>query len=312
MNQRKRIGWAIVCLCVACFACVLCVGAASGVTITETVNIAQANKNMEGHGYSWQNRYDILTLDGIHLDTTADYGLRLPKNCTVVLKGDNYIKAGRYAMSAAGTVTFKGSGSLTLEAGEIGFYIYAEDGTQKVRLLDGTYEIHAGDYGVFSNAADFSFVDGTMQISVDNEDGAAVSGRIVNLLGGSFTANNTVDASHILNVEGTNLDINANKPALSGKNLTIKDIALTSAGASIDEYADQTQLSGKSTAKRVRPSVIFGENVNGVVDYVCLAIAIAGIAALVLVPVLRKKKKSAELLARLEKENPDAAAALKR
>ncbi len=315
MNKRKRNGWVLVCLCVACVACLLCiaVGAASGgVTITETVNIAQANKNMEGHGYSWQNRYDILTLDGVYIDTTADYGLRLPKNCTVILKGDNYIKASRYAMSAAGTVTFKGSGSLTLEAGEIGFYIYAEDGTQKVRLLDGSYEIHAGDYGVFSNAADFSFVNGTMQVSTDNEDGAAVSGRIVNLLGGSFTANNAVTASHILNVEGVNLDITAQKPALSGKNLTIKDIALTSAGTAIDEYADQMQLAGKSTAKRVRPSVIFGENVNGVVDYVCLVVAILGIAALVIVPVLRKKKKSAELLARLEKENPDAAAALKR
>lgn len=312
MNKRKCISWLVTLVMIVCMVPLTASAADGGVTITETVNIAQANKNMEGHGYSWQNRYDILTLDGIRLETTSDYGLKLPKNCTVVLKGDNYIKASRYAMSCAGTVIFKGDGKLTLEAGEIGLYIYAEDGTQKVRLLDGTYEIHAGDYGVFSTAADFSFVDGTMNITVDSADGAAVSGRIVNLLGGSFTANHAVEASHILNVEGINLDITAPVAALSCKNLTVKDIALTSGGSTIDEYADQTQLSGKSTAKRVRPSVIFGDSVSGVVDYVCLVVAVAGIAALIVVPVLKKKKKAAELLARLEVENPDAAAALRR
>lgn len=312
MNKRKCISWLVTLVMIVCMVPLTVSAASGGVTITETVNIAQANKNMEGHGYSWANRYDILTLDGIQLETTADYGLKLPKNCTVVLKGDNYIKASRYAMSCAGTVIFKGDGKLTLEAGEIGLYIYAEDGTQKVRLLDGTYEIHAGDYGVFSSAADFSFVDGSMNITVDGADGAAVSGRIVNLLGGSFTANGAVEASHILDVEGINLDITAPRAALSCKNLTVKDIALTSGGSAIDEYIDQTQLSGKSTAKRVRPSVIFGDSVNGVVDYVCLVVAVAGIAALIVVPVLKKKKKAAELLARLEVENPDAAAALKR
>ncbi len=316
MNTKRRICHLLTfCLTLALLVSVIglpVTASSANVTITETVNIAQANKNMEGHGYSWANRYDILTLDGIHLDTTSDYGLRLPKNCTVVLKGDNYIKASRYAMSCAGTVVFKGDGKLTLEAGEIGLYIYAEDGTQKVRLLDGTYEIHAGDYGVFSTASDFSFVDGSMHITVDNEEGAAVSGRIVNLLGGSFTANNAVEASHMLIVEGVNLDITAPKAALSAKNLTVEDIALTAGGAAIAEYADQTQINGRSTAKRVRPSVIFGENVNGVVDYVCLAAAILLLAALVVVPVLRKKKKAAALLARLETENPDAAAVLKR
>lgn len=312
MNKKISICWLITLVMIVCTLTIATTAASGGVTITETVNIAQANKNMEGHGYSWQNRYDILTLEDIHLETTSDYGLKLPKNCTVILKGDNYIKASRYAMSCAGTVIFKGDGKLTLEAGEIGLYIYAEDGTQKVRLLDGTYEIHAGDYGVFSSAADFSFVDGTMNITVDNEDGAAVSGRIVNLLGGSFSANHAVEASHILDVEGINLDITAPRAALSAKNLTVKNIVLTSNGSSIVEYTDQTQLSGKSTAKRVRASVIFGEDVNGVVDYICLVVAIAGIAALIVVPVLKKKKKAAELLARLEVENPEAAAALKR
>ena len=185
------------------------VSAVSGnnIVISETVDISRANVNVEGNGYSWANRFDILTLDGIHIETENAYGLRLPKNCTVVLKGDNYIKASKYALSCAGTVTFKGNGTLTLDAGEIGIYIFSETGTQKVRLLDGHYTIHAGTYGVYSAAADFSLTDGTMDITVDNPDGAAVSGRIVNLVGGKFTANNAVDASHILNIKGIALEI---------------------------------------------------------------------------------------------------------
>ena len=191
-------------------------------------------------------------------------------------------------------------------------YLYSEDGTQKIRLLDGTYEIHAGDYGVYSIASDFSFVDGSMDITVDNTDGAAVSGRIVNLLGGSFKANNAVEASHMLIVDGLDVDVTASRPVFAGKSLTVEDIALTSGGAAIEAYADQTQISGKSTAKDARPSVIFGENVPGAVDYICLVIAVLGIAAAIVGPVVHSKKKKAALLARLEQENPDAAAVLKR
>ncbi len=315
MNKNRRL-WLLTLLLTCTFVLpglLLPISAASGgVTITETVNIAQANKNMEGHGYYWANRYDILTLDGIHIDTASDYGLRLPKNCTVELHGDNYIKAAKYALSCAGTVVFKGNGSLTLEAGEIGLYLYSEDGTQKIRLLDGKYTIKAGTYGVYSIASDFSFVDGSMDITVDSPDGAAVSGRIVNLLGGQFKANNAVESSHMLVVEGLGLDITASRAALSSKNLTVRDIALTTGGTAIGEYAGENQITGVSTARKSRPSIIFGENVPGFVDYLCLTVAIAGIAAAIVGPVVVHKKKAKALLERLEKENPDAAAVLKR
>ena len=48
------------------------------------------------------------------------------------------------------------------------------------------------------------------------------------------------------------------------------------------------------------------------VDYICLVLVIAGLAALIVIPVLRARKKKAALLARLEQENPDTAAVLKR
>ena len=79
-------------------------------TITETLNLVNVTQNERGDGYQWANRYDILTLDGLRLETENDFGLRLPKSCTVVLKGTNYIKAGKYALTCSGNVSFKGNG----------------------------------------------------------------------------------------------------------------------------------------------------------------------------------------------------------
>lgn len=312
MKRIYRVLSGLLVLCLLLGTGILPVLADSPVTITTTLNIAQANKNQRGHGYEWHNRTDVLDLDGLYLDTANDYGLKLPKNCTVNLYGTNYIKAAKYALSCAGTVAFKGSGKLILDAGEAGIFIYTEDGTQKIRLLDGTYEIHAGKYGVLSTAADFSFVDGTMDITVDDTDGAAVSGRIVNLLGGTFSANNAVEASHMLTVKGINLDINADRAAFSSKNLTVSDIALTADGASVAEYTGQNTVKATSTLKRIRTSIIFGDTVNGVVDYICLVVLLCAIAAALVVPIVLHKKKAKKLIERLETENPDAAAVLKK
>lgn len=270
-------------------------GEASAETITSTLNLVNVKQNERGDGYEWANRYDILTLNGINIDTENDYGLRLPQNCTVVLKGTNYIKAGKYALSCSGNVSFKGSGTLILDAGEIGLFIYSEVSTDKIRLLEGNYQIRAGKYGVYSKAADFSFVDGKLDITVDSAEGAAVSGRCVNLVGGKFTANNSVESTHELVVKGINLDITSTRPALSSQILNIKDI-------SVENYSGEISIQAKSTEKRDRRSAIFGDSVPGYVDYILLVVAILGIAALIVVPVLRRKKKTKELYERLKRE----------
>lgn len=270
-------------------------GEASAETITSTLNLVNVKQNERGDGYEWANRYDILTLNGINIDTESDYGLRLPQNCTVVLKGTNYIKAGKYALSCSGNVSFKGNGTLILDAGEIGLFIYSEVGTDKIRLLEGNYQITAGKYGVYSQAADFSFVDGKLDITVNSAEGAAISGRCLNLVGGKFTANNSVEATHELVVKGINLDINSTKTALSAKILNITDISVT-------DYNGESTIQAKSTEKNERKSAIFGDSVPGYVDYILLAVAVLGIAALIVVPVLKRKKKTKELYERLARE----------
>lgn len=262
--------------------------------ITSTVNIATANKNQTGPGYDWQNRYDILTLNGLNIDTEDPYGLRLPKNCTVVLEGNNYIKASKYGVSCAGTVIFKGSGTLTIEAGEIGFYLISQDNTQKIRLIDGKYNVTAGKYGVYSDASDFSFVGSSMTINITSEDGSAINGRCVNLLGGTFKANAPVETSHSLVIEGLNIDVSASRAALSSKNLDMKYLSA--------EYNGENSFSAKSNAPRHRNSIIFGDSVPGWVDYILLAVLALGVAAGIFGPALRRKKKAKELYERLEKE----------
>lgn len=308
MNMiRRKLTALILVLCTVFTLCavVLPADVLADNIITKTVNIAIANKNERGPGYDWANRYDVLTLDNLHIDTTDPYGLRLPDNCTVVLKGDNTIKAAKYGLACSGTVVFKGSGTLTIEAGDVGIYLVSQDSTHKIRLIDGKYTIKAGTYGVYSEYADFSFVGETMNIEVTGENSAAILGRRVNLMGGTFTANSSVESTHELAVEGANLDITSDRPAFSAKILSIKDVAMTSGGASVEEYNGETSILGKSTAKRVRTSAVFGESVPGFVDYICLAVLAVGVAAGIFGPALHHKKKKKELYERLAREGYD-------
>ena len=288
---------------IALFVCLLPT-AASAATITTTVNIAAANKNERGDGYYWANRTDTLTLTNMHIDTEEPYGLRLPKDCEVILQGNNTVKAAKYGVSCSGTVVFKGTGSLTVEAGEIGFYLISQDKTQKIRLIDGKYTIKAGTYGVYSDAADFSFVGQSLDIDMASPDAYAISGRCVNLLGGTFKSNTPVVSSQQLVVNGVTLDINANRPAISSKNLEIKNIALTGGG----EYDGGNSISAKGLARSGSSwffKTVFDKELPIFLDFVLLFIVLGGIFALIFVPVLRKKKKTRELYERLSEEGFD-------
>lgn len=282
-----------------CLALSLCIFVApihsmAGETLKSTVNIANANKNVSGSGYDWKNRYDTLTLNGLNIETEDDYGLRLPKNCTVVLEGKNYIKAAKYGVSCAGNVIFKGTGSLVIDAGEIGFYLISQDSTQKIRLIDGKYEVTAGEYGVYSDAADFSFVGSSMKINTTDADSYAIFGRNVNLLGGKFESNSSVYASNELVVEGLEINISASSMALEAKKLTVNYLDRT--------YNGENEISAKSTAPTHRTSAIFGDSVPGYVDYILLVLLAIGVLAGVFGPAMRRKKKAKELHERLRLE----------
>jgi hypothetical protein len=273
----------------------LTLGVSAGDTVKKMVNVTDSNKNMHGPGYEWNNVTKVLTLSGVNIDTDDDYGMRIPKNCTVILKGKNYIKASKYALACSGTVVFKGSGSLTLDAGEIGLYLISQDSTQKVRLLDGKYTINAGKVGVYSDEADFSFIGEKMNVNVSADDGMAIRGRVVNMLGGKFTANAPVSATHALTLDSANVKIDAKSPALTAKTLYLENL-------SINDYNGECLIDVTSTAPIFGDSIIFGEGTPSYVDYILLVLLLGGIIAAISIPAVRKKKKAEALYKRLEEE----------
>lgn len=266
--------------------------------ITETLNIAQATRNMSGPGYVWANRTSELTLSGVNIYTDSAYGLRLPKDCTVILEGDNYIKAEKYGISCSGTVVFKGTGTLTIDAGKIGIYLISQNNTHKVRLIEGKYTITAGEYGVYSESADFSFVGKSMSINVAEKQGSAISGRCVNLVGGSFTSNTPVTASRELVVDSINLDINAESAALVSPTLKIDNIDIDGT----DSYDGQMKIKAKALKRFHAKSVILGEKYPGWSDYVILGLFAIVVAAAITLTVLHKKKKNKKLYEQLKAE----------
>ena len=270
------------------------------VVIDETVNVAAARQNMHGHGYEWANRTSTLTLDGCNIVTKDDYGMKLPGECTVILKGNNHICAEKYALSCAGNVIFKGDGTLVLEAGEYGLYLISQDNTTKVRILSGKYDITAGKCGVFSEYTDFSLAGGEITCNTAEDGGQAIFGRIVNLVGGSFKSDGSVEATHTLLCDSVDLDIKSGESALVAKKLTVRNIEFDG----MDEYAGENEVVGHATKRWHSKRILFSD-MPGWIDYILLVAVLAACAACIVLPILHKKKKTKELYERLKAEGYD-------
>ena len=301
-HAKNRILSLIICAIIALSVCIFVMPAEiiawDDMMISETLNIAEATRNMSGPGFNWANRTSELTLSGVNIYTDSAYGLRLPKDCTVILEGDNYIRAEKYGISCAGTVVFKGNGSLTIDAGKIGIYLISQNNTHKVRLIEGKYTITAGEYGVYSESADFSFIGKSMDITTKNSDGIAISGRSVNLIGGSFKANSSIVTSRELVVDSINLDISSSSQAFTSPTLKIDNIKIDGA----DEYTNQSVIKAKATARFHLKSIILGDKYPGWTDYIILGGVLIIVAAAIVLPILRKKKKAKLLYERLKTE----------
>jgi len=293
----------LACLMLVTLVPFLAQGAHAAAKITETVNISRPQKNMSGSGYYWDNRNDILTLDGLYIDTDDEFGLRIPENATVILKGKNYITASRAALTCPGSVNFKGSGSLILTSGDMGIYFYSTDDTTTARFLEGSFEITAGGDGICSEYTTLSFVGSKVEITAPAAESYAIRGRDVKLYGGKITADNGICATLSLDVLGQDLHVLAQKPALTaGKSLTLKEVSV-SAGADADSLVKTDAYNGencvqlKSTKNTLGTSVLFGAGVPGFVDVLVVLALVALIAAGIAAPFLRSYKKRKKALA---------------
>ena len=273
------------------------------VTITKSINLTNPRMNMTGAGYAWMNLDKTLTLDGLYIDTSDEYGMRIPDGATVILKGNNYIRAASYAMGIPGNVTFKGNGTLTLVGGDSGLYFYSTDDTTIARIMGGNFKITAGGVGIRSEYTTLSVTKGTFDIDVPAKDGVAILGRTLKLHGGKFTAQGSITASQNLEIRAANLSVAADRAALSAnRKLTLKDVSL-SVGDTADDlrkadgYNGENCIRMKSAANLLGESVLFGEAVPMFADILVIVALAALVAAGIGLPLLRAHRRSKRALA---------------
>ncbi|MBQ4296881.1 MAG: hypothetical protein II771_01190 [Clostridia bacterium] len=255
----------------------------------ETLDLLNVRQNQRGEGYEWANRTDTLTLRGLRIETDDRYGIRIKDGATVVLEGDNYIKASYAALDIEGSATFTGTGSLTLVAGEIGFLNPAGAKNHRVNLTGGTYRITA-PRGIVSERAEWSLTGGSLTVDATE---SAIEGRSVKILGGSLTANAPLRASNDLKISYAALELSASSPVLvSEKSLSLSGL-VTKDGktiASAADYAGENVLSAVPAKRGRTTSLLFGAAVPIYVDYLIFGAAALTVAAIIAVPRMRKKK----------------------
>jgi len=275
--------------------------------INETVSLANARKNERGEGYFWDNINDTLTLNGLNIDTTDDYGLKLPDNATVVLVGNNKITASKVALLTTGTTIFKGSGTLTLTAGETGIMLADPSTLGKVSFLSGTYKISTPGDGISSDKVKLYISGGEFEI---NSGGYAIKAPSVELNNTKLTAKGAVYSADPLVINNAAVEITANRDedALqTGKEFRLSNIKLvagpdaaSATEAEGAEYRGGAFVKTAATLKMRAYSIVFGGKVPAWVDYVAFGVAGLGVAATIAVPLLLKRRR---YLKRLEQLN---------
>ncbi len=269
-------------------------------TVTETVNVQYFDRNTSGDGYAWNNRTKTLTLTGLNLVTASDYGMRIPSGATVVLEGSNTIRAASVALAVEGEVTFIGAGSLSLSGGIYGLYGYATYPNHIARYeATGILNIAAGTAGIrFDNAKFYAEKGSVIRISVTGGGGNAIDGTVVRIQDCTLTADAPLRASTSLVLQNADVTVFASSSALaSPRNLEIhyEKIQAGSSEAvlsAVDAYEGQNAVRLTHTGREGRTSILFGDGVSAVVDYLIFGAVILAVAAAVAVPLIRRKTKN--------------------
>ncbi len=265
-----------------------------------TVNLIGINKNVSGSGYKWNNYDNILTLDGLNIKTTDDYGLKILDGATVVLKGDNYIEAKKAAIFLEAKVVFKGSGTLTLIS-EIGIFCSSVDSTDSLTILGGTYKIKSSGIGIVSDFHRVSF--SNCKVTVKTSGEYAVKAQSITT--GAKTVINAdapLYGKDKILIESSSITVNTDSKALVSDNpITFSKVTLKAGDSAkslskIDlknaSYDGQKCIKTISKYDGQKKSLFFGDGVPRYVDVIVLILGIGGLVAVIVVPVLYKKKKA--------------------
>ncbi len=280
--------------------CVFAVPASAANEINTTLNLLNVRKNERGEGWYWHNPSKTLTVTNMHIATDDTYGIRVPNGVTVVLEGNNVISAD-IAFSCEGSIYIKGTGTLNLVGKTYAFENAADEKTHAVRMLEGNLVIVSDGIGISSPRAEFSQTGGAIRIDAK---GDAVYGRKLSFLGGKLIANNTVHAISALTASYCAMDITApeGKTALlSDKEYDLHGLKLPKEYEGESWYGSQT-FSCTAASKRRTTSMLYGDSVSVVFDYITVIAAVAIVAAIIVVPQVRRKKRLKAAIEKYQEE----------
>lgn len=262
---------------------------------TKTLSFLDIRANAEGPGYKWNNYDDILTLDGLNIDTEDDFGLKIIDGATVIIKGNNYIKASKAAIFIEGKVIIKGSGTLTLVSDQ-GIYCSSDDPTDTLTINGGKFDITATSIGIVS---DFHTVNlNGVNVKIKAENGTAVKAQKLNIgVKTVLTADAPVIGVEKLHIDGASLTVNTKTEALKSNSLSLAKLKLKAGDSSnnlsnVDSYTGQACIKTKSTYDDSPKSVILGEKYDAYFDILIFIGIIAVLSAVVVLPIVIKKKKA--------------------
>lgn len=289
-----------------------CLNISAAKTITECVSILNPRQNMRGDGYYWDNPNDTLTLTNLNIDTEDEYGLKIADGATVILKGDNHIKASKAALYIGGNVVFRGNGTLTLEGGETGILCNSTKNTDKLSITSGIFTVRGGTDAI---KAEFSKVSlsGSAELTLKSGKGNAVSVReLVMSAGVTLNAVGSLYSSYSMLIQGANLTVSSESSALVSdgtlklESMNIKVGDSTSSLSDASEYNGENAVTTVSTLDTGIKSILFGDKCSIAVDIILLVVVIAILAAAVVVPIVVRKKKAAAIIEQVKLAEAEA------
>ncbi len=276
--------------------------------ILETVNLTFIKKNKKGEGYYWDNINNTLTLTNLTIDTSDNFGLRLPEDCTLVLEGKNIIRASDCALSLEGNLTVRGKGSLTLYSDNYGIRAYSTDMNKKLTFKEGSININSAGDGIYSEYVVVTQND-KAKLDINTGEGAySVNARQVKLLGGSFTANSSI-FSRDIKVSNIKLSITSAASAfiINGasegnyEKLKLSNVKITS-GESEGTLKEAETYNGEKCIftvphkKYTKASLvlewIIGKEISGTgyIDFVLIALGILIVGVFIATPYIKNKR----------------------
>lgn len=292
----KRFLSAVIALMMILLTFPITVGAAAGVT--QTLDMAALNKNSKGTGYEWNNSEYVFTMKDLDLKTSDDYGIKLPAGSTVVIEGDNTIVASRYGIQSFGSLTFTGSGTLTVTVSDIGIRALTTQDRENVIFRSGKLVINART-AILSETGKTVFSGADIKaVSTVN----SVYGLNLHFVGGKLDLTSPIYAKGSVEIKAIDLTVSAAAPAITAEKGILTEEVDISTGTSLsalgkaDAYHGENAVKFVSTAKVVKHGMLFGGKLPAFVDYIVFALIAIAAAAVIAVPIIIKKKKTAKLI----------------